>query len=193
MLMMMKLGGELYAARLRLDGLAAKTHRITCNPALATGTCSLAVRLSCCRVQYLLLQGGLSTRYLDRSLATGSTNSDPIAAVGQGSCVIPVIWGRWYNFGHSPVQNTWTCGINERASRLLESSSSCRRQLRRWPPDWLGGASCQLLPTVKRHGEVAPRTNGTGSSSANSSEPRNLSSIQAFWLRFGGLRPAGMT
>lgn len=34
---------------------------------------------------------------------------------------------------------------------------------------------------------------GTGSSSANSSELRNLSSIQAFWLRFGGLRPAGMT
>lgn len=56
-----------------------------------------------------------------------------------------------------------------------------------------GGASCQLLPTVKRHGEVAPRNVGTGSSSANSSEPRNLTSIQAFWLRFGGLRPAGMT
>lgn len=28
---------------------------------------------------------------------------------------------------------------------------------------------------------------------ALTSEPRNLSSIQAFWLRFGGLRPAGMT
>lgn len=32
LMMMMKLGGELYAARLRLDGLAAKSQRITCRP-----------------------------------------------------------------------------------------------------------------------------------------------------------------
>lgn len=41
MMMMMKLEGELYAARLRLDGLAAKSDRITCRPALVAGTCAL--------------------------------------------------------------------------------------------------------------------------------------------------------
>lgn len=52
-MMMMKLGGELYAARLRLDGLAAKIHWITCSLTLVVGTWVLAVRPCCYRVQSL--------------------------------------------------------------------------------------------------------------------------------------------
>lgn len=39
-MMMMKLEGELHAASLRLDGLAAKSDGITCRPALVAGSCT---------------------------------------------------------------------------------------------------------------------------------------------------------
>lgn len=55
-MMMMKLGGELHAARPRLGRLAAKSNRITCRPALVAGTCTLAARPCSYRVQHLLGQ-----------------------------------------------------------------------------------------------------------------------------------------
>lgn len=81
-MMMMKLEGELYAARLRLDGLAAKSNRITCRPALVAGTCALG-----CQSTYWVC-----LRHFARVLEVPATH--PVAAVGQGSRMIPAIWGR---------------------------------------------------------------------------------------------------
>lgn len=83
MMMMMKLEGELYAARLRLDGLAAKSNRITCRPALVAGTCALG----CQTVQ---LPSTVPTGPVLQALYSriGSTDNHPVAAVGQGSCMI---------------------------------------------------------------------------------------------------------